>query len=99
VPTRLDVPAVLARHAIPPDADAPTLLAELERRGWAVRLEEPPTGGGRGRQAARHRALAFRARRAGAASAYRPHDHLQATGRTPAAALAGVLARVLEREG
>ena len=41
-PAARDVPAVLARHGIAPDADAATLLAALEARGWEARLEELP---------------------------------------------------------
>ena len=88
---------------MPPEADAPTLLAELAARGWEARVEEP-AGADRPRigWGRRFRALGLR-RRPGTAAArspgYRSHDHLQAAGPTEAAALARLLARVLDRGG
>ena len=103
-PAPRDVPAVLARHGISLDADKPTLLAALADRGWEARVEEPvsrPTGT-TGR-APRFRVLALRPR---PFEANRPASrspgmrlHLQASGRTAAAALARVLAAVLEGAG
>ena len=46
-PAARDAPAVLARHGVPPDADAAALLAELAARGWEARVEELEVGGGR----------------------------------------------------
>ena len=103
MPEKVDVAAVLTRHGVPPDADAPTLLAELAARGWEAHVEEPPAGGGRrlgwGRRA---RVLAVRRRPDPMAlpdRAYPAHEHLQATGVTAEAALARVLAAMLAREG
>ena len=102
-PTFKDAPAVLARHGIPPDADAAALLAELAARGWEARVEELAAGAGRaGGRSPRFRVLAIRPRAAGAADAPNhrgSHDHLQASGRTAAAALARVLAAALAGEG
>ena len=103
MPPKLDVAAVLARHGVPPEADAPTLLAELAARGWEVRVEEPAAADrGRVGWGRRVRALGLR-RRAEAAAARSPgygsHDHLQAAGPTEAAALARLLARVLDQGG
>ena len=103
-PRTPNAPAVLARHGVPPDADAAALVAALEARGWQVRVEEPPADAhGRGRQSPQYRALAFRRRPADAVeatdAAYRSHDHRQAVGRTAEAALARVLAAVLALEG
>ena len=103
-PATPDVPAVLARHGIAPDADAVTLLAALEARGWEARLEELPARpeGGTGRTP-RCRALALQARPAEEVAAAHPghgsHRHLQGSGRTAEVALGRLLAAVLEREG
>ena len=102
-PAARDVPAVLARHGIDPDADAPTLLAALAARGWEARVEElatRPTG--TTGLAPRFRVLALRTRPPGEVTG-RPGHHVahrgrQAGGRT-AAALGRVLAAVLERAG
>ena len=94
-----DAPAVLARHGIAPDADAGTLLAELEARGWEATVEESvigrpgPTG-----FAPRFRVLAIRTRVEDAAGQGALH-HKRAFGRTAEAALARVLAAVLEHQG
>ena len=103
-PATPEVPAVLARHGIAPDADAPTLLAALEARGWGARVEELPgrPSGTTGR-APRVRVLALRPRpfetTLPAYLSPGTHRHLQASGRTAEAALARVLAAVLEGEG
>ena len=94
-----DVPAVLARHGIDPDADAATLLAELRGRGWAVHVEDRKEGGRR--RQPRFRVLASRPRPE-VADGQRPPSaviHQQGSGRTEAEALGQVLAAVLEREG
>ena len=103
-PLTPDVPAVLARHGIAPDADAPTLLAALEALGWQVQVEEPAADDpGRSRRARRFRALAVRRRpddvTATADRTLGSHGHRQAAGRTAEEALARVLAGVLAREG
>ena len=92
-PKPKDAPAVLARHGIPPDADAGALLAALAARGWEARVEEQEAGAGRGGgRSPRFRVLAIRPRSAGDPGAERSsHDHRQALGR--------VLAAALEREG
>ena len=102
-PVARDVPAVLARHGIAPDADAPTLLAELAARGWEARVEELAAPAGISGRAPRVRVLALRPR---PFETTRPaylspgtHRHLQASGRTAEAALGKVLAAVLEGEG
>ena len=103
-PKTPDVAAVLARHGVPPDADAPTLLAELAARGWEAAVDDQLADGvPRGPRPRRFVALAFR-RRPNAAVAGAPpvsgsHDHLHATGPKAEAALARVLARVLAGEG
>ena len=103
-PAPRDVPAVLTRHGIAPDADAPTLLAALAARGWEAQVEELPARpeGGTGR-APRFRVLALRPR---PSETTRPaylspgvHRHLRASGRTAEAALGKVLAAVLEGAG
>ncbi len=97
-PTFRDAPAVLARHGVPPDADAETLLAALAARGWDARVEEQEVGrADRNRRGPRFRALAIRTRAAGVDQG--SHLHRQASGRTAEAALGKVLAAVLEREG
>ncbi len=90
---------MLARHGIDPDAEASTLLAELEARGWEASVEEREEGG-RHRQPA-FRALALRRRPLLAADDGSPwsHDHRQGSGRSAEGALRQVLAAVLEREG
>ena len=103
-PRHAAFPAVLARHGIAPDADAATLLAALEARGWEARVEEMPTRpeGGTG-PPSRFRVLALRTRPPGEVTD-RPghhvaHRHLQASGRTAEEALGKLLAAALEREG
>ena len=102
-PAPRDVPAVLAQHGIAPDADAPTLLAELAARGWEARVEELAAPAGISGRAPRVRVLALRPRpfaaRLPAYLSPGTHRHLQASGRTAQAALARVLAAVLEGEG
>ena len=98
------VPAVLVRHGIAPDADAPSLLATLEARAWEARVEDLPARpeGGTGR-APRFRVLAIRRRPPEEVAATPPgpgsHRHLQASGRTAEHALGKLLAVVLEYEG
>ena len=97
-PTVKDAPAILARHGVPPDADAAALLAALAARGWEARVEELEVGRtGRGGASPRFRVLAIRSRAAG--DGYGSHDHRQASGRTAEEALGRVLAAVLERGG
>lgn len=96
-PRWVDVPAVLTRHGIDPHADAATLLAALEARGWTARVEDRAEAGpGR----ARVRAFALRRRPAAMIAAEQDwsHDHCQASGRTTEEALGRVLAAALERE-
>ena len=103
-PFKPDVPAVLARHGVPPDADAGTPLAALAGHDWQAYVEEPPADDPRrNRKTRRFRALAVRRRPdaevAAAHPTYGAHDHRQAAGRTAEEALARVLAGVLAREG
>ncbi|MDP9355390.1 MAG: hypothetical protein M3R02_08935 [Chloroflexota bacterium] len=89
-----DVPAVLAQHGIDPDADAETLTAALEARGWPVTVEE--TGIGRTR---RYTAHATRVRNnPGDRSFPIIRKTVRTTGPTLQAALAFVLAKALEKE-
>ena len=82
-----DAPAVLARHGVPPDADASALLAALAARGWAARVEELEAGrADRGGASPRFRALAIRPH-GGTDAGRGSHDHRQASGRTAEAAL------------
>ena len=91
-PAFRDAPAVLARHGIPPDADA--LLAALAARSWEARGEVLEVGAGRASgRSPRFRALAIRSRAAGDGRG--SHHHRQASGRTAEAALVRVLAAVL----
>ena len=92
---------MLARHGIPPDADAAALLAALAVLGWEARVEELEVGRvGPGGASPRFRALAFRTRPASADRGRRgSHDHRQASGATAEAALARVLAAALEHGG
>lgn len=98
-PRRRDVPAVLARHGIPPDADAATLLAAFEARGWEALVEEREEGGSR--RLPVFRAFAFRRRPLLVTGGGSPwsHVHRQSSGRTAEGALRHVLAAVLEWEG
>jgi hypothetical protein len=96
-PATPDVPAVLARHGVDPDADAAALLAALEARGWEAGVEGPGTDGA-GRTP-RFRALAFRRRAVPRDRGHGTQDHRQASGRTAEEALGRVLAAVLERGG
>ncbi len=89
-----DVPAILARHGIDPDADAETLRTALEARGWPVTVEDTRLGA-----VQRYTAQTFCVRthsRDPALVTMRPS--VQATGATPRAALAFLLAKVLEKE-
>ena len=98
-PTFKDAPAVLARHGIPPDADADALLAALAALGWEAQVEELEVGrAGRGGASPRFRVLATRLR-PDPVPGRSSHDHRQASGATAAAALGRVLAAVLERGG
>ena len=89
---RADVPVVLARHGIDPDADADALVAALAGRGWAVTREEEETAP---RQRPRWRALATRPRAFADPRRYRSADHVRGRGRTEVEALAGALAAAL----
>ncbi len=89
-----NVSMILAHHGIDPDADAETLTAALEVRGWSVMAEEAGIG-----RARRYTAHATRVRN-------NPSDHyfpiireaVRATGPTPARALAFALAKALEKK-
>ncbi|MDP9356685.1 MAG: hypothetical protein M3R02_15635 [Chloroflexota bacterium] len=89
-----DVSAVLARHGIDPDADAETLRTALEARGWPVTVEE--SGIGRARRSTAHATRVRDAPGPGAFPIIR--KSVRATGLTPQAALAFVLAKALETE-
>ena len=96
-PVFKDAPAILARHGVPPDADADALLAALAARGWEARVEELEIGrADRTGYTPRFRALAVRPHDAVGRGS---HDHRQASGRTAEAALGRVLAAVLEHGG
>jgi hypothetical protein len=97
-PRWVDVPAVLTRHGIDPQADAATLLAELEARGWAASVEERAEAGP-GRALFRALALWRRSAATIATEMDWSHDHRQASGRTAEEALGRVLAAALERKG
>ncbi len=89
-----DVPAVLARHGIPLDADADTLMNVLVQLGWRVTVEEGRVGSVR-----RHTVQASRLREVTPPPYHTvPREGARGSGPTPAAALALVLAKVLERE-
>ncbi len=89
-----DVPVILARHGIDPDADAETLRTALEARGWPVTVEA--TGIGRGR---RYTAHATRVDENPGPHAFpMVRTSRRTTGPTPRAALAFTLAKVLEKE-
>ncbi len=89
-----DVSVILAQHGLDPDADAETLTVALRARGWPVTVEETWTG-----RARRYTAHATRVR-------HNPRPYyfpiirrtVRATGPTPRAALAFVLAKALEKE-
>ncbi len=89
-----DVAVILAQHGIDPDADADTLMAALEGRGWRVTIEE--TGVGRGR---RYTAQATRVHANPRPDSF-PMVRMsrRTTGLTPQAALAFTLAKALEKE-
>lgn len=97
-PRRPEIPAVLTRHGIAPEADEATLLAELAARGWEVRVADRRDDGVRLQP--RYRAGAFRQRPTGAPGRRQPWllDHHQGSGRTADGALRQVLAAVLARE-
>ncbi len=89
-----DVSVILAGHGIDPDADAETLRDVLEARGWPVTVEETRVGTVR-----RYTAQTFRIRthsRDPALVTMSPS--VRATGATSRAALAFLLAKVLEKE-
>ncbi len=89
-----DVPVILARHGIDPDADAETLMAALAARGWPGTVEA--TGIGRGR---RYTAHATRVDENPRPDSFRIiRTSRRTTGPTPWAALAFALAKVLEKE-
>ncbi len=89
-----DVPGILARHGVDPDADAQTLAAVLEEQGWSVMVEQ--TGIGRARRSTAH---ATRVRDVTGPDAFPiVRKSVRATGLTPQAALAFVLAKALEME-
>ncbi len=90
-----DVAGILAQHGIDPDANLETLRTVLEARGWPVTVEETRIGVVR-----RYTAQTFRV------CTTHPRDpslrtmrsSVRATGSTPRAALAFVLAKALEKE-
>ncbi len=89
-----EVSMILAHHGIDPDADAETLRTVLEARGWPVTVEDTRLGA-----VQRYTAHTFCVRthsRDPALVTMRPS--VQATGATPRAALAFLLAKVLEKE-
>ena len=96
-PATPDVPAVLARHGVAPDADAATLLAELAARGWEAGVEGPDAITGQTGRSPRFRALAFRRRAVPRDRGHGTQDHRRGSGRTAEAALGRLLAAVLER--
>ena len=101
MPRQPDVAAVLARHGVDPAADAATLLAALEARGWEAGVEGADAPTGHTGRSPRFRALAIR-RRAVPWDRGRGHgmqDHRRASGRTAEEALGRVLAAVLEGGG
>ncbi len=89
-----DVPVILARHGIDPDADAETLRTALEARGWPVTVEA--TGIGR---AQRYTAHATRVHENPPPDSFpMVRTSIRTTGATPRAALAFALAKALEKE-
>ncbi len=88
------VAVILARHGIDPDADADTLMAALEGRGWRVTIEA--TGIGRGRRYTTHATRVDENPRPHAFPMVRTSR--RTTGPTPRAALAFTLAKALEKE-
>ncbi len=89
-----DVPVILARHGIDPDADAETLRTAPEARGWPVTVEA--TGIGRGR---RYTAHATRVDENPRPDSFRIiRTSIRTTGPTPRAALAFALAKAMEKE-
>ena len=98
-PAARDVPAVLARHGVAPDADAATLLAELAARGWEAGVEGSEAITGQTGRSPRFRALAFRRRAVPGDRGQWTQDHRRASGRTAEAALGRLLAKVLEAGG
>ena len=99
MPRNPDVPAVLARHGVAPDADAAALLAVLEARGWRAGVEGADAPTGHAGRSPRFRALAFRRRAVPMDRGQGTQDHRRASGRTAEAALGRLLAAVLERGG
>ncbi len=89
-----DVSVVLARHGIDPDADADTLMAALEGRGWHVTIEA--TGIGRGRRYTAHTTRVDENPRPDSFPMVRTSR--RTTGPTPRAALAFALAKAIEKE-
>jgi hypothetical protein len=79
-PAARDVPAVLARHGVAPDADAATLLAELAARGWEAGVEGPDATTGQTGRSPRFRALAFRRRAVPRDRGHGTQDHHRASG-------------------
>lgn len=92
---RSAVPAILARHGIVPEADAATLTAALEARGWQVTVEAVA---GRRRGQLRYHALAHRPQPPADTWFFVLSAHRQARGRTAAEVLAVLLAKVLRGE-
>ncbi len=89
-----DVPTILSRHGVPPDADADTLRRAIAAQGWRVTVEETCVRG-----VWRHTAQASQLRESGKHPTHAVlREMVRATGRTPAAALAFALAKLLERE-
>ncbi len=88
--------AVLTQHGIAPAADADTLIAAIEERGWRVSLEQAASRGSAGRPR-RWRVLAMRAPEV-RKRVIGVYPHLLASGPNARDVLAHVLAQALERE-
>ncbi len=89
-----DVPVILARHGIDPDADAETLRTALEARGWPVTVEA--TGIGRTQRYTAHATRVDENPRPDTFLMVRMSR--RTTRPTLRAALAFTLAKVLEKE-
>ncbi|MDP9358699.1 MAG: hypothetical protein M3Q71_18750 [Chloroflexota bacterium] len=89
-----DVAVILARYGIDPDADAETLMAALEGRGWLVTIEA--TGIGRTQRYTAHATRVQENPRPDSFPMVR--TSIRTTGATPRAALAFALAKALEKE-
>ncbi|MDP9471109.1 MAG: hypothetical protein M3Q71_10675 [Chloroflexota bacterium] len=89
-----DVSVILAQHGIDPDADAATLMAALEARGWTVTVEA--TGIGRTQRYTAHATRVHENRRPDSFPMVR--TSIRTTRATLRAALAFALAKALEKE-